>query len=131
MLLHAELVPTWLNLVLAPLMLLGCGFSLRCADWQALTAVPARVNLFFGGAVFCLCLWLMDVALGEAARAHLLGITSLTLILGSCFAVLSATVALLMYVLIIGEGAGSLPMSWLLTVAVPAATADCAPWPHP
>ena len=71
-------------------------------------------------AIACLTLWLMSFSVIEGVRVHFLGVTALTLVLGWRFAIVAGSAAVVVYTLAIGESATSIPVSWLLTVAVPA-----------
>jgi uncharacterized membrane protein len=116
----ADLLPTWLNLLLGIAMLVTLGLAIRFADWPAITSVPARLHLLFGCSGFCLLLWLLSADLDGAVRIHLLGMTAITLILGLRFALLSGSAALLALLWLIDRPMISLPGAWLCTVAVPA-----------
>jgi uncharacterized membrane protein len=74
----------------------------------------------FGSVLFCLVLWLLSVRVVDGLWLHLLGVTSLTLVLGWCFAVLAASMAVTLHTLMVGEPVGAIPLAWLLTAALPA-----------
>jgi uncharacterized membrane protein len=120
MLINPELIPGPLLLLLALLMLAGLAIAVWYGPWQALRAVPTRVHLVLGTSLGCTCLWLMSISLGEVASVHLLAMTSVTLVLGWCLAVLAGSLALLAQLLILGEPLTALPAAWLFSVAVPA-----------
>jgi uncharacterized membrane protein len=120
MVIDGELIPTWLSGSLWLLLVATCLLALRYADWRAVTQVPARLHLLLGGALFCVVLWLLSVRVIPGLWLHFLGITTLTLILGWRFAVLSGTLAVLVHTALIGQGTASIPTAWLLSVAVPA-----------
>lgn len=102
------------------LLLATSGFAARYADWRALRQQPSRYHLVFGGALFCLLLWLMSVTMVDGLWMHFMGVTTLTLILGWRFAMLAGTVAILVYTLLIGEPLAAVAPAWLLTIAIPA-----------
>ena len=120
MIFAADLLPDWLNLLLAATMVLALGVAAALADWRAISAVPARLHLLFGCTGFCLLLWLMSIDIDGRVQIHLLGITAVTLILGLRFALLCASGALLLRVLLGDSGLAGLPGSWLCGIAVPA-----------
>ncbi len=120
MLINPDILPTGLLVALSLLTLLGIGMALRHAPWAALVAVPSRIHLVLGACLGCTCLWLLSVDLGGALRVHLLAMTSMTLLLGWCLAVLAGALALLLQVLLLGEPLLSLPAGWVLGVALPA-----------
>ena len=68
----AVLIPDWLNLLLAAIMLIALSLAARFADWRAIVEVPARLHLLFASTGFCLLLWFMRIELGGAVEIHLL-----------------------------------------------------------
>ncbi len=120
MLINPEILPTGLLVILSLLTLLGLGVALRHAPWAALAAVPSRLHLVLGASLGCTCLWLLSVDLGGSVRVHLLAMTSMTLLLGWCLAVLAGGLALLLQVLLLGEPLLALPAGWVLGVVLPA-----------
>lgn len=120
MLFDAALIPAWLTVVCSLLMTVGLAVAMRFARWQALLTAPQRLHLLFGAILGCMCLWLLNIRVADALYIHLLGMTSVTLVLGWCFGMLCGSLALLGQVLVMGEPLTSLPLSWLYTVAIPA-----------
>jgi uncharacterized membrane protein len=119
----AELVPAWLSIVLWGLLLATCALAARFADWRALWGVSARHHLLFGSIAFCLALWLLKVHTIDGLWIHLLGVTTVTLIIGWRFCVIAGAVATAIYTLLLGESFAATPVAWLLSVAVPATVA--------
>lgn len=115
-----QFIPHWLSLLLWTVCAATCLLALRTADWRALRQVPARVHLVLGGVLFCVLLWSLSVRVIEGLSLHLLGMTTLTLILGWRFAILAGTLALVIHALLTSLPTGALAAAWLLTVAVPA-----------
>ncbi len=120
MTLSAQLIPAYLSLPLAVLMALTCAACLWSANWRAVRQVPSRGHLLFGGAIACLALWLISFTVIDGVRVHFLGVTALTLVVGWRFAILAGSAAVVAHTLAIGQPMISLPVAWLLTVAVPA-----------
>lgn len=120
MFIDASLLPNSLSLVLWLLLILTCAQAARKADWRAMSAVPARSHLFFGSSLFCLVLWLLSVRVIDGLWLHLLGVTTLTLILGWRFAILAGSLTCLVYTLLIGQSLQATSTAWLLSVAIPA-----------
>ena len=118
--LSAQLIPAYLSLPLAVLMALTCAACLWSANWRAVRQVPSRGHLLFGGAIACLALWLISFTVIDGVRVHFLGVTALTLVVGWRFAILAGSAAVVAHTLAIGQPMISLPVAWLLTVAVPA-----------
>ncbi|MCR9184292.1 MAG: energy-coupling factor ABC transporter permease [Halieaceae bacterium] len=120
MTLSAQLIPAYLSLPLAVLMALTCAACLWSANWRAVRQVPSRGHLLFGGAIACLALWLISFTVIDGVRVHFLGVTALTLVVGWRFAILAGSAAVVAHTLAICQPMISLPVAWLLTVAVPA-----------
>ena len=90
------------------------------ADWPALRAAPERQHVLLGGLLALLLLWLLRLQVTEDVWIHLLGVTSLTLIVGWRFAILGATLVLFGYLWFQQQSFISAPLSWLFSVLVPA-----------
>ncbi len=119
MLLNPSLLPSWLHLLLALMMCASVILASRWADWPALWRVPSRLHLLMGSVAFCVALWLLSARVGDGIRIHLLGMTSVTLLLGWRFAILSGSLALALHLLLIGAPLAALPAAWMLNVGVP------------
>ncbi len=118
----AALLPGWIALVLGLLMLGVTAAAARYADWRALWRVPLRQHLLFGCTCLIVILWLMSVKAIEGLWLHLLGITTLTLVLGWRFAMLAGAAAIVLHTLLIGEPLRAVGPAWLLTVFLPASS---------
>lgn len=122
MVLAAHLIPFWLN-VAAGVVMLSCvlGATLT-ADWSALRAASERQHVLLGGLLALLLLWLLTLQVAEDVRIHLLGVTSLTLIVGWRFTILGATLVLFGYLSLQQQPWMTVPLSWLFSVLIPATT---------
>ncbi len=120
MLINPAFIPAGALLGLGLLMILGLGVAVRYAPWHALLAVPGRLHLVFGAALGCTLLWLLSIRLGDVATVHLLAMTSVTLVLGWCLAILAGSLALVIQVIVLGDPLLAIPAAWLFTVALPA-----------
>lgn len=116
----AALLSTAWILPCSALLLATVLMALRFAPWAALRAQPRRMHLVAGGAVACLALWLLNIRMIEGLILHLLGVTTLTLLLGWCLSVLATSTALLGFIAVSGQQWISYPVDWLFTVLVPA-----------
>ncbi|MEM1436211.1 MAG: energy-coupling factor ABC transporter permease [Pseudomonadota bacterium] len=122
MIVSAHLIPFWLNLPLC-LVMLGCvAGAVRKADWSALRAVPARQHVLLAGLLGLLLLWLLTLKVIDGVWIHLLGVTSLTLIVGWRFTIVGATLVLLAQLWLQSHSLFGAPLAWLLTVFLPATT---------
>lgn len=115
-----ELIPGWLTLLGALVMAATLGFAAVTAPWRALLAAPERQHVLFGGLASLLLLWLMSVRIADGLWVHLLGVTTLTMVVGWRLTVLGGTVILLAHLWLMGLSLLAAPMAWLLTIAVPA-----------
>lgn len=122
MVIAAHLIPLWLNLFAGIAMLACVSAAAATANWSALRAASARQHVLLGGLLALLLLWLMTFRVIEDVRIHLLGVTTLTLIVGWRFSVLGATPVLFAYLWWEQIPLGAAPLAWLFTVLVPATT---------
>ena len=122
MVVAAHLIPLWLNVAVGSLMLTCVVGAAATANWTALRAASARQHVLLGGLLALLLLWLMTFRVIEDVRIHLLGVTTLTLIVGWRFAVLGATPVLFAHLWWEQFSTGAAPLAWLFTVLVPATT---------
>ena len=120
MFIDATLLPFGLNVALWLVLIATCGAAAMSADWRALAAHPPRVHLLLGCSLFCLVMWLMSVRVIDHLWIHLLGMTTLTLILGWRFAILAGTLSSLIYAPLIQQPLSAVAAAWLLSVAIPA-----------
>lgn len=120
-----SLLPPWLPVAVLVLMLPWLACAAWYAPWSALREAPTRVHLVAGGGVACLLLWLMNVRGIDGLVFHLLGMTTLTLMLGWSLATLAGTVALLVAVAVRDTPLAGLPPAWVFTVGLPAAVSWC------
>jgi len=116
----AELLPAWLVALLWLGLVITCGYAARFAGWRALHAVPTRYHLVFGGCLSCVILWLISISTVQGLWLHLLGLTSLTLLLGWHLAILAGSIAIVAHTLLLNQPLGAVSAAWLLTVAIPA-----------
>lgn len=120
MVVSAQLIPFWLNVTLALVMLVCVLGAVMSAQWRRLQAASERQHVLLGGLTAMLLLWLLSLQVIEGVWLHLLGITSLTLISGWRFTILGATLVLLAYLLIQQHSLAAMPLAWAFTVLVPA-----------
>lgn len=114
-LLHAPLAPVF---VVAQTLVLG--MALATAPWVALRASPRRLHLVFGAVLGLLALWSIGGRIGEHASLHLLGMTTVTLLLGPGLAVIVGTAALAVMAALGAMSWSAVPANGLVTVSAPA-----------
>lgn len=122
MIVAAHLIPLWLNVAVGSVMLTGVAAAAFTADWTALRAASERQHVLLGGLLALFLLWLLTLHVIEEVWIHLLGVTSLTLIVGWRFTVLGATLVLFGYLWWQQQPLTAAPLSWLFSVLVPATT---------
>ncbi|HBO13699.1 MAG TPA: hypothetical protein DD491_13005, partial [Halieaceae bacterium] len=98
------------------LLALGLLAAARYTPWRILRLSPERVHLVAGGAVACLLLWLLNIRMIDGLVLHLLGVTTLTLVVGWSLALLAGAGALLAFVLAADLPWGGYPVAWVFTV---------------
>jgi uncharacterized membrane protein len=69
-----------------------------------------------------LLLWMLTLQVVAGVSIHLLGITTLTLIVGWRFTILGATLVLFGYLLLQQQSLLAAPLSWVFSVLIPATT---------
>ena len=99
--------------------LLALGLAVSLAPWRQLRAGP-RLHLLAGAVVGLMILWAMRTAVLPGLEFHLLGMTTVTLMLGWSFAVLAGSIALIGVGLAGLSGWSGLPVNAMLDVLVPA-----------
>lgn len=120
MLIANEFIPQWLQItttLITAIMLPAC---IRFADWQAIIRVPVRQHLIYASLVFLVLLWLISVRHIEGLLLHFAGITTVTLLVGWRFTLLTGALATIAYTLLCGQEIAAAPLAWLLSVVVPA-----------
>jgi uncharacterized membrane protein len=90
------------------------------ADWVAFKRVPQRQHLLFASLAALLVLWTLSIEVAPGMHIHLLGVTALTLMVGWPIAIIGASLVLVIELVIGPEPLMALPLSWLLTVGLPA-----------
>jgi uncharacterized membrane protein len=99
--------------------LLALGLAVSLAPWRQLREGP-RLHLLAGAVVGLMILWAMRTAVLPGLEFHLLGMTTVTLMLGWSFAVLAGSIALVGVGLAGLSGWSGLPVNAMLDVLVPA-----------
>jgi uncharacterized membrane protein len=120
----AYLIPDYLSLMAGSLLLVALLVALYLAPWRALRLDPGRVHLVAGGAVACLMLWLINIRTVDGLILHLLGMTTLTLVVGWSLSIIAASLSLLVMNLLLGLDLGGYPVSWFFTVLLPASVSS-------
>nr|MBV6628431.1 energy-coupling factor ABC transporter permease [Oceanococcus sp. HetDA_MAG_MS8] len=117
-----SLIPLSLHIVAGLCCLLSLGLAGHMVPWRALKDVPQRQHLLFGSLASLLLLWTLSIEAVSGVHIHLLGMTTLTLLMGWPIAIIGGTLVLLIQLLMSPLSLLALPLSWLLTVAIPATT---------
>ena len=99
--------------------LLALALAVSLAPWRQLREGP-RLHLLAGAVVGLMILWAMRTAVLPGLEFHLLGMTTVTLMLGWSFAVLAGSIALVGVALAGLSGWSGLPVNAMLDVLVPA-----------
>lgn len=122
MFLDPSLLPAGLIVTAWLLFALGLLAAALYTPWRILRLSPERVHLVAGGALACLLLWLLNIRMIDGLVLHLLGVTTLTMVVGWSLALLAGSAALLALILAADLAWGGYPLAWLFTVALPATT---------
>lgn len=100
--------------------LLALGLAVWLAPWRRLHTGPRLQHLIAGAAVALMILWSMRTSVVPGLEFHLLGMTTVTLMLGWSFAVLAGSAALVGVTITGLSGWSGLPINATLDVLVPA-----------
>ncbi len=122
MIVAPHLIPIWLNVAAGLVMLTCVAAAAFTAPWPALWAAPERQHVLLGGLLALLLLWLLTLRVTDGIWIHLLGVTSLTLIVGWRFTIVGATLVLLVYLGLQPQSLMAAPLAWLFSVLIPATT---------
>ena len=122
MIVAADLIPFWLNIITGLAMLVCVTWAGAAAPWSALWAASERQHVLLGGLLALLFLWLLSFQVIAGVWIHLLGVTSLTLIVGWRFTIVGATPILLVFLGWQQQSLLAAPLAWLFSVLVPATT---------
>ena len=106
----------WLALPLALLILVT---AVRGINWTALRQRRGAQHFFFGSVVVIALLWSLHAGIRPGLNFHLLGLTSVTLLMGWRLALLAGALAQLLLMLTGKLWWAALPYQFLLSVAVP------------
>lgn len=120
MVIGADHIPLWLSLgtgLIALICVLAAAWS---APWPALRTATERQHVLLGGLVAMLLLWLLSLEVTAGITIHLLGVTSLTLIVGWRFTILGGTLVLLVHLWLEQQAIAAAPLAWLFSLMVPA-----------
>lgn len=121
MILHPDLLSAPLAPVLGVAQLLLLAAALVRAPWTALRLASQRLHLLFGALLALLALWSVGGRIGAHASLHLLGMTTVTLLLGPALAILVGTAALAMMAALGAAPWSTVLANGLVTLSVPAA----------
>lgn len=121
MVVAADLIPLWLTLGIGLAALLCLLTAVWTAPWPALRAATERQHVLLGGLVALLLLWwLLSLEVTDGITIHLLGVTSLTLIVGWRLTILGGTLVLFAYLWLEQQALSAAPLAWLFSLLVPA-----------
>lgn len=114
--------PLWsgpLQVWLGALQLLVVLGAARMAPWRSLLGVPVHQHLLFGALLSLILLWQINGHIVPEVRLHLLGMTTVTLLLGAPLAVLVGSVAATVVGLLAGAPWQLIGMNALFNATVP------------
>ncbi len=117
---NADIVPPWLATAGTVLALAALLLAARYAEWRALRSQPQRMHVVGASFLLLVFLQLLSVDIAGQLSLHLLGITTVTLLVGLRFTLLVGAAAVLTSGLFSGADLSSLGLAWVLSVAAPA-----------
>ncbi|MFW6379464.1 MAG: energy-coupling factor ABC transporter permease [Guyparkeria sp.] len=103
------------------LTLTSVAWAARAAPWQALRADPIRIHLVLIAIVFLVGMWSLSATLMPGLTLHLLGVATVTLVIGLELTLIAGLIAAIASALIFGDGLAIAGWTFLLSAALPAA----------
>ncbi|MFP4252068.1 MAG: energy-coupling factor ABC transporter permease [Guyparkeria sp.] len=103
------------------LTLTSVAWAARAAPWQALRADPIRIHLVLIAIVFLVGMWSLSATLMPGLTLHLLGVATVTLVIGLELTLIAGLIAAIASALIFGHGLAIAGWTFLLSAALPAA----------
>lgn len=122
MLIDPSLIPTFAHILASLCLVISVFVAVWKAPWQAFRRAPQRQHLLFGSLALIVLLWTLSIQIAPGIRVHMLGMTTLTLMLGWPLAIIGGSLILTLKLAIGPMPFLALPLSWLLTVGLPATT---------
>lgn len=120
MVIESTLLSAWLivlsGLAAAPVL----AWAAWAAPWQALAQDQRRVHALGGSLVLLVLLHSLAFGVTEGLVLHLLGVSTVTLVLGLRLTLLVGAAAMVIALVLTGHSLVSAPVSWWLSVAAPA-----------
>jgi uncharacterized membrane protein len=116
--LSVDLVPAALIWLAAAIALPVAAFALAASGLGRLREDRVGLNLLAGSIVALIVLWTMRAQVGDGPGLHILGVTTVTLLLGPARAALATLVAETVIAAMAGTLA-AIPVSWLVAGVVP------------
>jgi uncharacterized membrane protein len=120
MFIESTLLAPWLIVISGLAAVAVLAWAALAAPWQALEADHSRVHAAGGSLLLLVLLHSMAFGMTDGLVLHLLGISTVTLLLGLRFTLLLGAVAVLISLVITGHSVASAPLGWWLSVAAPA-----------
>jgi len=115
-----QFIPLWLNLLVGTGMLVCIATAVWFAPWSSVQAATNRQHVLLGGLLALLLLWLLSFEVTEGVSIHLLGVTSLTLIIGWRLTIAGGTLVLIALFWFEQHSMSSAPLAWFFSLMVPA-----------
>lgn len=94
-------------------------FAIFRSPWRALRTAPNRLHILFGSIATMLLLWILKAELTPMVGFHLLGITTVSLLLGLPLALLAGSLVTILHLLLLDGSPNLWGLHWLLNVTVP------------
>jgi uncharacterized membrane protein len=112
-------VMTELQIISAISAVIGLAIVIKNTDFLQLVNDSAFQHRFFGASAAVFVLWIFRVGIVDELQVHFLWLTSLALILGFRWAIISSTIVLLGVTIVGYEKFSMLGINWILGVLVP------------
>jgi uncharacterized membrane protein len=120
MFIESTLLSTWLIVTSGLAAVAVLAWAALAAPWQALKHDHRHVHTLGGSLLLLVILHSLSLGVTEGLVLHLLGVTTVTLLLGLRFTLLVGAAAVVISLVLSGHPVASAPLGWWLSVVAPA-----------
>lgn len=127
MIFTSELIPASWHWFFSLLMVLSLFAALVKFPFLSVRSVPFRQHLILGSSIFLFALWWVRIPLEDGTlQLHIIGMTSIVMMLGWAPAMFSATIAIILSTFMGKHAWIDLPMAFFFAVLIPVAVTQIA-----
>ena len=120
MFIESMLLPAWLIIASGAATAAVLAWAALAAPWRALEEDQRRVHAMGASLLLLVLLHSLELGVTDGLVLHLLGVSTVTLLLGLRFTLLVGAAAIVIALVITGHSLASAPLGWWLSVLAPA-----------